>query len=242
MNDHPGAANPRRPMPSSRSSRPARQSRDPVRTRGRLLAAGVRLFSARGYHAVAVDEIVAAARCNKRMLYHYFGDKEALYTEVLRAVYARMEAAEMAPLPAGGTTEAAIRAVIARHFEFLAANPDFVKLLLWENLNEGRLLAKHPGLLSKAPIIERLREVLERGRDRGELAGGGDVRHLLVLMMGMCFIAFSNRYTLRQAVGLDVSQPAVSAEVLRLAQDAFLATVGLRSASGGRSRSKKDQA
>jgi AcrR family transcriptional regulator len=214
-------------MPVSRAPKPPSQTRDPARTRSRLLAAGVRLFSARGFHGVAVDEIVAAATCNKRMLYHYFGDKEGLYVEVLRHVYARMEAAEMAPLPATATTEQAIRAVIARHFEFLAENPAFVKLLLWENLNEGRLLAKHPGLLSKAPIIERLREILERGRDRGELAGVGDVRHLLVLMIGMCFIYFSNRHTLRQAVGLDADRPEVQRRGLRLAQNAFLAAVGL---------------
>ena len=215
-------------MPAIRSRSTTSQPRNPARTRSRLLAAGVKLFAARGYHGVAVDEIVAAAKCNKRMLYHYFGDKEVLYVEVLRTVYARMEAAEMAPLPPDATTEQAIRAVIARHFEFLAGNPVFVKLLLWENLNEGRLLAKHPGLLSKAPIIERLREILERGRERGEIAGDGDVRHLLVLMMGMCFIYFSNRHTLRQAVGLDTDRPQVQIRGLRLAQDAFLAAVGLR--------------
>lgn len=214
-------------MPARRDTRSTSQPRNPAQTRSRLLAAGVKLFAARGYHGVAVDEIVAAAQCNKRMLYHYFGDKEGLYVEVLRTVYGRMEAAEMAPLPPDGSTEQAIRAVIARHFAFLADNPDFVKLLLWENLNEGRLLAKHPGLLSKAPIIERLREILERGRERGEIAGDGDVRHLLVLMMGMCFIYFSNRHTLRQAVGLDADRPQVQSRGLRLAQNAFLAAIGL---------------
>ncbi|MCE9629290.1 MAG: TetR family transcriptional regulator [Planctomycetia bacterium] len=220
---------------SRRSPRPER-ARDPVRTRGSLLAAGVRLFAERGYHGVSVDEIVGLAGCNKRMLYHYFGDKEGLYVEVLRAVYARMEASEMSPLPARGTTEQMIRKLIARHFEYLVRNPDFVKLLLWENLNEGRLLAKHPGLLSKAPVIERLQAILERGRERGDIAWSGDVRHLLVLMMGMCFIYCSNRYTLRQAVGLDVLRPRVRAEGLRLAQDAFLATIGLRSAGRPRRR------
>ncbi|NDC63342.1 MAG: TetR/AcrR family transcriptional regulator [Planctomycetia bacterium] len=79
-------------MPATRPRRAASQPRNPARTRSRLLAAGVKLFAARGFHGVAVDEIVAAARCNKRMLYHYFGDKEGLYVEVLRTVYARMEA------------------------------------------------------------------------------------------------------------------------------------------------------
>jgi len=216
-------------MPAARPRPPASQPRNPARTRARLLAAAVKLFAAQGFHGVAVEEIVAAAGCNKRMLYHYFGDKEGLYVEALRTVYARMEAAEMAPLPVGGTTEQAIRAVIARHFEFLAGNPDFVKLLLWENLNDGRLLAKHPGLLSKTPIIARMREILERGRARGEVTRVGDVRYLLVLMMGMCFIYFSNRHTLRQGVGLDADMPQVQRRGLRLAQDAFLTAIGFRS-------------
>ena len=223
-------------MTSSRTSARPGRARDPARTRGSLLAAGVRLFAERGYHGVSVDEIVGQARCNKRMLYHYFGDKEGLYVEVLRAVYARLEASEMSPLPARGTTEQKIRKLIARHFDYLVHNPDFVKLLLWENLNEGRLLAKHPGLLSKAPVIERLQSILEHGRERGELVWSGDVRHLLVLMMGMCFIYCSNRYTLRQAGGLDVLRPRVRAEGLRLAQDAFLAAIGLRSVGSPRRR------
>ena len=66
-------------MPATRTRKAMPRPRNPVRTRSRLLAAGVKLFAARGYHGVAVDEIVAVARCNKRMLYHYFGDKEGLY-------------------------------------------------------------------------------------------------------------------------------------------------------------------
>jgi AcrR family transcriptional regulator len=67
--------------------------------------------AARGCHGVAVDEIVAAARCNKRMLYHSFGDKEGLYVEVLRGrVTTQKTTAEAigdmitlhAPIPAHG--------------------------------------------------------------------------------------------------------------------------------------------
>jgi hypothetical protein len=50
-------------------------------------------------------------------------------------------------------------------------------------------------------------------------------------MMGMCFIYFSNRHTLRQAVGLDADRPLVRRRGLRLAQNAFLAAVGLRTAT-----------
>ena len=82
------------------------------------------------------------------------------------------------------------------------------------------------GLTDTGSLPERT----DAGLDAGELAGVGDVRHLLVLMIGMCFIYFSNRHTLRQAVGLDGDRPQVRRQGLRLAQNAFLAAVGLRPA------------
>lgn len=214
---------------NSRPSAANRGRRDPARTKASLLAAGIRLFARHGYHGVAVDEIVAAAGCNKRMLYHYFGNKEGLYTAVLHAVYTRLERVEMKPLPEEATTAEVIREMIARHFDFLSRDPEFVNLLLWENLNEGRILARHPDVLTKSAVITRLREVLSAAKDRGEIGDVGDVRHLLILMIGMCFIYFSNRYTLQQATGLELDRPSVQGEGLRLAQEMFLAHLGLAS-------------
>ncbi len=204
-----------------------RRVRDPVRTKASLLAAGITHFARHGYHGVSVDEIVATAGCNKRMLYHYFGDKEGLYAAVLQAVYVRMEQVEMEPLPAEATTADVVREMMARHFNFLARDPEFVNLLMWENLNEGRILARHPDLLTKTPVIDRLREVLDAAKRRGEIGDVGDVRHLLILMMGMCFIYFANRHTLHQAIGLDLDRPQVQAEGLAMAQRMFLASLGL---------------
>lgn len=225
-------------MPS-RPATIARRPRDPVRTKGRLLAAGIELFAAHGFHGVAVDAIVAAAGCNKRMLYHYFSDKEGLYAAVLQAVYARMEQVEMKPLPAAATTADVVREMMARHFEFLARDSEFVNLLMWENLNQGRVLARYPDLLTKTPVITRLREVLDAAKRRGEIGDVGDVRHLLILMMGMCFIYFANRHTLHQAIGLDLDQPRVQAEGLAMAQRMFLAYLGLAGTEDGPAGSRK---
>jgi len=41
-----------------------------------------------------VDAIAERAGTNKRMLYHYFGDKEALYLAVLEAAYTKIRSAE----------------------------------------------------------------------------------------------------------------------------------------------------
>ena len=224
---------------STRPATIARRPRNPARTRGRLLAAGIELFAKHGFHGVAVDTIVAKAGCNKRMLYHYFGDKEGLYAAVLQAVYTRMEQVEMKPLPAAATTADVVREMMARHFDFLAGDPEFVNLLMWENLNQGRILARHPDLLTKTPVIERLREVLDAAKGRGEIGDVGDIRHQLILMMGMCFIYFANRHTLHQAIGLDLDQPRVQAEGLAMAQRMFLAYLGLDDEGNGPAKGRK---
>lgn len=193
--------------------------RDPEKTRGKLLEAGVELFSARGYDGVSVDEIVRQAGCNKRMLYYYFGNKDGLYVEVLRVVFSELEGLEVEALGGDVPTGESIRRILGRYFAFLEKHPQFVSLLMWENLHRARFLDAHPQLLSKNPVIERLRTVIERARTQGEIDREVDARHLLVLLYGACFIYHSNRYTLRHTMGLDCRKPAVLRAGLELAQD-----------------------
>ncbi|HSY43484.1 MAG TPA: helix-turn-helix domain-containing protein, partial [Candidatus Acidoferrum sp.] len=58
--------------------------RNPERSRARILAAALKEFSAKGFAGARVDAIARRACINKRMLYHYFGDKEELFKAVLR--------------------------------------------------------------------------------------------------------------------------------------------------------------
>src|ERR1043166_8911290 len=64
------------------AARPA--TRDPERSRERILAAAFKEFAAQGFAGARVDRVARRAGINKRMLYHYFGDKRGLFREVLR--------------------------------------------------------------------------------------------------------------------------------------------------------------
>ena len=200
-------------------SKPLRR-RDPDRTRLRLLEAAIRLFSARGYHAVSVDEIVATADVNKRMVYHYFGDKKALLQAALAEVYGRLECVEVQAAGGESPPREKLTRVLRGYFEFLDRNPEFVRLVLWENLERGRLLAKGRHALSKNPFLKKLGQVIEEGMAAGDFHEGIDIPHLLIHLIGLCFIYHSNRYSLTQSVGLDLSDPKVKArgltQVLRL--------------------------
>jgi AcrR family transcriptional regulator len=55
------------------------------RTRDRILDEAEILFARKGYHAVSVREITAAANCNLAAVNYHFGNKQNLYLEVFRA-------------------------------------------------------------------------------------------------------------------------------------------------------------
>ncbi len=55
------------------------------RTRERLLEKAETLFAQRGYHAVSVREITAAAKCNMASVNYHFSNKKNLYLEVFRS-------------------------------------------------------------------------------------------------------------------------------------------------------------
>src|SRR5437773_10850956 len=72
--------------------------RHPERTRERILASALREFSDKGFAGARVDRIERRARINKRMLYHYFGNKASLFREIFaRKVRVRSAWAVNAP-------------------------------------------------------------------------------------------------------------------------------------------------
>jgi TetR/AcrR family transcriptional regulator len=193
-------------------------ARNPEDSRDRILQAARQEFAAHGLGGARVDRISEQAGINKRMLYHYFGNKEGLYVEVLRAVFSELESLEIAALTDNFPTQDAIRNVLTEYFTFLEGHPKFVSLLMWENLHRGRFLDAHPNLLSKSKVLTRLRRILDRARAAGEIVEEVDPRHLLVLLYGASFIYQSNRFTLRHTMDLDCRRPSVLRDGLRQAQ------------------------
>jgi len=62
-----------------------------VETRGRLLAAGARLFADHGYAHVTVRDICGAARANIAAVNYHFAGKAGLYNEVVQSAIHTMQ-------------------------------------------------------------------------------------------------------------------------------------------------------
>src|SRR5688572_32749086 len=119
------------------NDRPAVRRRDADRTRASILAAATAEFAALGFGGARVDAIAAQADINKRMLYHYFGNKHDLYLAVLEEAYAAIRAAENELVPRQGSPANAMRKLILFTWRYYREHPDFLSLLAMENVNQG---------------------------------------------------------------------------------------------------------
>src|SRR2546427_13230431 len=106
------------------------RSRNPQLSRERILLAAIREFAARGFAGARVDSIAHRAHINKRMLYHYFGDKEGLFREVLRRKMAE-RTAWLTSAPDDPIDS------LPYWFELACCDPDWIRLLEWEALHWG---------------------------------------------------------------------------------------------------------
>lgn len=179
------------------------------KSRLRILKVGIRLFAKKGFSGTSVDEIVKKAGVNKRMVYHYFGNKEKLYQAALEAEYKKLETLELETLHPEDPIEKIIPDIVSGYFSFIQTNPEFVRLLLWENLNLGRSLDKMPNSPSKSPMLELLVKALHIGQKKGTVRLNLDPHFLLISLIGNCMIYCSNRFTLSRSLELDLCDPKV---------------------------------
>jgi AcrR family transcriptional regulator len=69
--------------------------RNPQQTRHRLLQAAIQQLVILGSAGIRVDQLAAEAGINKRMIYHYFGNKEGLCAWALDSQVARLQRYEL---------------------------------------------------------------------------------------------------------------------------------------------------
>ena len=201
MTEQDGAAAAGRPRPAN--------LRDPEGTRAAILAAATAEFAEKSLAGARIDAIAARAGINKRMLYHYYGDKNALYLAVLEAAYARIRVAE-AELRLGELDpEASLLRLSRFTWDYYLANPDFLSLLATENLHRAEHIKGSERLRTMhALFLGDLRRVLERGAAAGVFRAGLDALDIYITIAALGAFYLSNRHTLSAIFGRDLSDEA----------------------------------
>ena len=194
---------------SERVARRPRAKRDPEATKADLIAVATIEFARLGFFGARVDEIAAQSSTTKRMIYYYFGDKEGLFTAVLEQAYVDIRAVEREIDVAHLAPRDALAALIRVTFEHHDRNPHLARLVQAENALGGvhlRGSAQVAGL--SQPVLPLIEEILERGRESGDVRR--DVRpiDLHLMMSGLALFRITNRASIDANFGHDMADPA----------------------------------
>jgi TetR/AcrR family transcriptional regulator len=98
--------------------------------RERIEACALRLFAARGYEAVGVQEIVDEAGITKPTLYHYFGSKQGLLETIFREHFQQMDHSVAAAADYQGDLPGTLLNLVRAYFKFAREHPTFYRLQL----------------------------------------------------------------------------------------------------------------
>ena len=180
-------------------------ARDPERTRAAILAAATAEFTAKGLNGARVDDIARRAGINKRMIYHYFGDKAGLYLAVLESTYAAIRTAEIGLNLAARAPVEGMRELVAFTWNYFLAHPEFLSLLATENLHRARYLKQSRRIRElHSPLVGTISELLARGVKAGLFRAGVEPVQLYITIASLGFFYMSNRHTLSTVFGRDL--------------------------------------
>ena len=191
------------------SPRTPHSSRDPERTRAVILAAATEEITTKGLDGARVDEIARRSGINKRMIYHYFGDKEGLYLAVLEAAYSGIRSAELGLKLADKDPVEGMRELVLFTWQYFIDHPEFLSLLGTENLHRAAYLKKSKRIRDlHSPLVGMIADLLERGERQKVFRKGIDPVDLYITIAALGFFYLSNRHTLSTIFGRDLATPA----------------------------------
>ncbi|MBB3956701.1 TetR/AcrR family transcriptional regulator [Novosphingobium sediminicola] len=183
-----------------------------LRTREDILEVAGHEFSEKGLAGARIDEIAEKTQTSKRMIYYHFGSKDGLYQAVLQRAYETIRNQEQAARFEDLSPEQALRAIIGHNFDYHFEHPDFVRLVMNENVHKGEHIAQIPGMQERnRTVIAALGAILKKGVDQGVFREGIDPVDLHMTISALSFYNVSNRYTFRQNFGVDFAESAQKA-------------------------------
>ena len=184
---------------------PSLRTRDPVATRGRILAAATAEFAKKGLAGARVDTIASRAKINKRMIYHYFRSKDELFLTVLEEAYGAIRGAERRLDLEHLDPKLAITRLVEFTWSYYLKHPEFLRLLNTENLHRAAHLkrsARIPEMHSR--FVALIADLLQRGIRAGVFRRGLDPMQVYISIAALGYYYLTNRFTLSVIYGTDL--------------------------------------
>lgn len=172
------------------------RTRDADATKARILAAAKAEFARLGLGGARVDEIAEKAEANKRMIYHYFGNKEDLFAAVLEDAYLDIRTAEQELQLDELPPDEAMITLIKFTWDYYLANPEFIRLVNSANLHEGKHLKRSQKVVDASrTYVAMIQRILNRGVDAGLFRPNVDAGQLNITIAAIGYYYLTNRFS-----------------------------------------------
>lgn len=152
-----------------------RATRDPVRRRAQLMAAGRSLFAVYGYARTSVEDLCAAAHVQVLDFYREFESRESLLVDLYDEVVMAGIRASEAELTAEGmdtcSTEERVRRLFDAFVQVVTQDPQSARVAFVEVLGVSREMDDHLTAW-RSVWVEFLTSEVERAAERGHRSGG----------------------------------------------------------------------
>jgi TetR/AcrR family transcriptional regulator len=205
------------------------RTHDAEGAREAILNAAEAVFAEHGFDGARIDAIAKASGYNSSLLFHYFDDKLGLYTEVVKRAdrdMSELQARVLAPLLGAETDfsnphefKALLEVIVTTIFDFLVAQPRFIRMMLWEQAEGWQTYAKIISRFS-AQDVEQFEAIFHEARAAGLLRSDFAplIQMSMVLQICMAYLTFIPLYQMILFPGEDLS----STEALARAREYFV--------------------
>ncbi len=172
------------------------RTRDADATKARILAAAKAEFARLGLGGARVDEIAEKANANKRMIYHYFGNKEDLFAAVLEDAYLSIRTAEQELQLDDLAPDEALETLIKFTWDYYLENPEFIRLVNSANLHKGKHLKRSEKVVDVSRnYVAMIQRILDRGVKAGLFRPNVDASQLNITIAAIGYYYLTNRFS-----------------------------------------------
>lgn len=197
-------------MAKSRGTRGRDKVRDAERSREVILDAAERLFAEKGFEATSLADVGREAGVSRATPGYFFGSKAELHRAVIERCFADVRRAvregQARALASGRTPDVVLAGAVADYADFVAARPNFVRLIEREALSDRTVLDGMPLRLAVwQEALAAFRQ--ELGLDISDTA---EAAHLLLSLVALTWFPIIHGKTFLKAVGLDPAAPELA--------------------------------
>lgn len=185
-----------------------------IKTKNKILTIAINEFSEKGYYGARIDDIAEKAQVNKQRIYAYYGNKEKLFTEVLKHSYNTVINAENFIKDFSDDDIPYLGEIILKEYiKFHESHPEFWRLLMWENLSEVKHLSTLADLRSES--MSAIKELYSKGQEDGHFKNDIQFESFIYTLTALSYFMFSNRYSMSTMFSVDYNDESCREKLIK---------------------------